>query len=150
MPTMAGIASVQSGNGVHAILNFGHTFGHAIEAAGGFSTYTHGEAVAIGMIWATELSRRLGLCRPDLLARVRQLLQMFGLSTALAQRLQGTREALWVDKKAVGGRLRFILVEALGKVSLRDDVPSLLVEELVTWGVTVQLAAREEVPIRAT
>jgi hypothetical protein len=66
------------------------------------------------------------------------------------QRLQGTREALWVDKKAVGGRLRFILVEALGKVSLRDDVPSLLVEELVTWGVTVQLAAREEVPIRAT
>jgi 3-dehydroquinate synthetase len=150
MPTMAGIASVHSGNGGHAILNFGHTFGHAIEAAGGFSTYTHGEAVAIGMIWATELSRRLGMCSPDLPERVRQLLRTLGLPTALTTNLQGIRDALLLDKKAVGGRLRFILVEALGKVSLRDDIPAPLVDELVTWGVTVQLAAREEVPIRAT
>src|SRR5919109_1372594 len=135
--------------GVRAILNFGHTFGHAIEAAGGFSTYTHGEAVAIGMIWATELSRRLGLCSPDLLARVRRLLRTFELPTALTQRLQGIREALLLDKKAVGGRLRFILVEELGKVAMRDDVPTQLVEELVTWGLTVYPEAGEEVPIHA-
>jgi hypothetical protein len=66
------------------------------------------------------------------------------------QRLQGTREALWVDKKVVGGRLRFIVVEALGKVSLREDIPAALVEELVTSGLTVHPEAREEVSIRAT
>lgn len=126
------VAADEQEGGLRAILNFGHTFGHAIEAAGGFSTYTHGEAVAIGMIWATELSRRLGMCSPNLLERVHKLLRTFGLPTALAKSLQGIREALLLDKKAVGGHLRFILVEELGKVSLRDDVPSQLVEELVT------------------
>jgi 3-dehydroquinate synthetase len=126
------VAADEQEGGLRAVINFGHTFGHAIEAAGGFSTYTHGEAVAIGMIWATELSRRRGPYSPDLLERVRQLLQTFGLPTALAQGLPGIREALLLDKKAVGGHVRFILVEALGKVSLRDDVPSQLVEELVT------------------
>jgi 3-dehydroquinate synthase len=144
------VAADEQERGLRAILNFGHTFGHAIEAAGGFSTYTHGEAVAIGMIWATELSRRLGMCSPDLPERVRQLLRTLGLPTALTTNLQGIRDALLLDKKAVGGRLRFILVEALGKVSLCDDIPAPLVDELVTWGVTVPLAAREEVPIRAT
>ncbi len=144
------VAADEQEGGLRAILNFGHTFGHAIEAAGGFSTYTHGEAVAIGMIWATELSRRLGMCSPDLPERLRKLLRTFGLPTALAKSLQGIREALLLDKKALGGRLRFILAEELGKVSLRDDVPSPLVEELVTWGLTVHLKAREEVPIRAT
>ena len=144
------VAADEQEGGLRAILNFGHTFGHAIEAAGGFSTYTHGEAVAIGMIWATELSRRLGMCRPDLPERLQKLLRRFGLPPALTTSLQGIRDALLLDKKAVGGRLRFILVEALGKVSLRDDVPSQLVEELMTWGLTVHLAAREEVPIRAT
>src|SRR5919108_152911 len=79
------VSADEQEGGLRAILNFGHTFGHAIEAAGGFSTYTHGEAVAIGMIWATELSRRLGLCSPDLLARVRRLLRTFELPTALTQ-----------------------------------------------------------------
>ena len=143
------VSADEQEGGLRAILNFGHTFGHAIEAAGGFSTYTHGEAVAIGMIWATELSRRLGLCSPDLLARVRRLLRTFELPTALTQRLQGIREALLLDKKAVGGRLRFILVEELGKVAMRDDVPTQLVEELVTWGLTVYPEAGEEVPIHA-
>src|SRR5919204_6285706 len=144
------VAADEQEGGLRAILNFGHTFGHAIEAAGGFSTYTHGEAVAIGMLWATELSRRLGMCRPDLPERLRKLLRTLGLPTALTTSLQGIRDALLLDKKAVGGRLRFILVEELGKVSLRDDVPSQLVEELMTWGLTGHLEAREEVPIRAT
>jgi 3-dehydroquinate synthase len=136
--------------GVRAILNFGHTFGHAIEAAGGFSTYTHGEAVAIGMVWATDLSQRMGLCDPALLGRVRGLLQALGLPTALNSRIDGIRDTLLLDKKAVAGRLRFILVESLGKVSIRDDVPAQLVEAIIEDGLRVHSRSREEVPIRAT
>ena len=144
------VSADEQEGGLRAILNFGHTFGHAIEAAGGFSTYTHGEAVAIGMIWATELSRRLGMCSPDLPERLRRLLCGFGLPTAPAQDLPGIREALLLDKKALGGQSRFILVEDLGKVSMRGDVPSQLVEEILTWGLSAHPQAGEEVPIRAS
>jgi 3-dehydroquinate synthase len=136
--------------GPRLLLNFGHTFGHAIEAAGGFSTYTHGEAVAIGMMWATELSLRLGLCMPELRQRLQELLQAFGLPTALSNPTQGLRDALLLDKKVIGGRQRFILVEALGNVSIRDDVPPVLVEEVIAWGLTTPAVAAKEVPIRAT
>jgi 3-dehydroquinate synthase len=136
--------------GPRLLLNFGHTFGHAIEAAGGFSTYTHGEAVAIGMMWATELSLRLGMCTPELRQRLQELLQAFGLPTALSNPTQGLRDALLLDKKVIGGRQRFILVEALGNVSIRDDVPPVLVEEVIAWGLTAPAVAAKEVPIRAT
>jgi 3-dehydroquinate synthase len=136
--------------GVRAILNFGHTFGHAIEAAGGFSTYTHGEAVAIGMVWATDLSLRMGLCDSALLDRVKGLLQSLGLPIALKARIEGIRDTLLLDKKAVAGRLRFILVDDLGRVSIRDDVPSQLVEEIIDDGLSAHSLSKEEVPIRAT
>jgi 3-dehydroquinate synthase len=136
--------------GIRAILNFGHTFGHAIEAAGGFSTYTHGEAVAIGMVWVTDLSQRMGLCNADLLMRVKRLLQSLGLPIALKARIEGIRDTLLLDKKAVAGCLRFILVEDLGRVSIRDDVPSQLVEEIIDDGLHEPSLSTEEVPIRAT
>jgi len=136
--------------GVRAILNFGHTFGHAIEAAGGFSTYTHGEAVAIGMVWATDLSQRLGLCPPELLVRLKQLLRSLELPIALRAPIEGIRERLLLDKKAVAGQLRFIVVEGLGQVSIRDDVPSGLVEEVIEAGLSARVLSKEEVPIRAT
>jgi 3-dehydroquinate synthase len=136
--------------GVRLTLNFGHTFGHAIEAAGGFSSYTHGEAVAIGMMWATELSLRLGMCTPELHRRLHGLLQAFNLPTTLSNPTQGLRDALLLDKKVIGGRQRFILVEALGNVSIRDDVPPALVEEVITWGLTRPAVEAKEVPIRAT
>jgi 3-dehydroquinate synthase len=130
------VSSDEQEGGLRALLNFGHTFGHAIEAATGFATYTHGEAVAIGMIWATELSRRLGLCEASLLDRLYALLQAIGLPTSLQEPLPGIRDTLLMDKKALGGRLRFILVEELGKVSMRGDVPTEAVEELITWGMS--------------
>jgi 3-dehydroquinate synthase len=136
--------------GIRAILNFGHTFGHAIEAAGGFSTYTHGEAVAIGMVWATDLSQRMGLCQPELLVRVKQLLQSLGLPIALTAHIDGIQDRLLLDKKAVAGRMRFIVVEGLGQVSMRDDVPSQLVEEVITAGLRAHSLSKEEVPIHAT
>jgi 3-dehydroquinate synthase len=136
--------------GIRAILNFGHTFGHAIEAAGGFSTYTHGEAVSIGMVWATDLSQRMGLCQPDLVVRIKRLLQSLGLPIALKAPIAGIRETLLLDKKAVAGRLRFILVQAIGQVTIRDDVPSQLVEDIIEEGLRDRGLSKEEVPIGAT
>jgi 3-dehydroquinate synthase len=144
------VAADEHEDGLRAILNFGHTFGHAIEAAGGFSTYTHGEAVAIGMVWAAELSLRMGLCQPPLLGRLRRLLSTLGLPTALMGHVAGIRDALLLDKKVLAGRSRFILVEELGQVSIRDDVPSQLVEEVVEEGLRVRSLSGEEVRIRAT
>ena len=144
------VAADEHEDGLRAILNFGHTFGHAIEAAGGFSTYTHGEAVAIGMVWAAELSLRMGLCEPPLLGRLRRLLSALGLPTALMGHVDGIRDALLMDKKVLAGRSRFILVEGLGQVSIRDDVPSQLVEEVVEEGLRVRSLSGEEVRIRAT
>jgi 3-dehydroquinate synthase len=144
------VAADEHETGIRAILNFGHTFGHAIEAAGGFSTYTHGEAVAIGMIWATNLSVRMGLCAPELLERLTRLLRTLGLPTALEEPLDGIRDALLMDKKAVAGRLRFILAEGLGRVSIRDDVPSQLVAAIIEEGLSARSRSKEEVPIRAT
>jgi 3-dehydroquinate synthase len=144
------VAADEHETGIRAILNFGHTFGHAIESAGGFSTYTHGEAVAIGMVWATDLSQRLGLCQPALLGRVKQLLQALGLPIALTAPIAGIRDRLLLDKKAVAGQLRFIVVEGLGQVSLRDDVPAQLVEEVITEGLRAHSLSKEEVPIHAT
>jgi 3-dehydroquinate synthase len=144
------VAADEHETGIRAILNFGHTFGHAIEAAGGFSTYTHGEAVAIGMVWATNLSVRMGLCAPELLERLTRLLRTLGLPIAPNGHLDGIREALLMDKKAVAGRLRFILVEELGRVSIHDDVPSQLVAAIIEEGLSARSRSKEEVPIRAT
>jgi 3-dehydroquinate synthase len=144
------VAADEHETGIRAILNFGHTFGHAIEAAGGFSTYTHGEAVSIGMVWATDLSQRMGLCHPEVLIRTKRLLESLGLPIALKARIEGIRDAIFLDKKAVAGRLRFILVEDLGQVSIRDDVPSQLVDEIIEEGLRARSLSKEEVPIRAT
>jgi 3-dehydroquinate synthase len=144
------VAADEHETSIRAILNFGHTFGHAIEAAGGFSTYTHGEAVAIGMVWATDLSQRMGLCHADLLVRVKRLLQSLGLPIALKARIEGIHDTILLDKKAVAGRLRFILVEGLGRVSIRDDVPSQLVEAIIDDGLSEPSLSTEEVPIHAT
>jgi 3-dehydroquinate synthase len=75
---------------------------------------------------------------------------MLGLPIALREHLDGIREALLLDKKAVAGRLRFILVEGLGRVSIREDVPSQLVEEVLEEGLSARSRSKEEVPIRAT
>ncbi len=143
------VATDEHETGIRAILNFGHTFGHAIEAAGGFSTYTHGEAVSIGMVWATELSQRMGLCHPQVLIRTKRLLASLGLPIALKARIEGIRDAIFLDKKAVGGRLRFILVEDVGQVSIRDDVPMQFVEEVLEEGLSARSPAKEEVLIPA-
>lgn len=107
--------------GLRAILNFGHTFGHAIEAALGYGRWLHGEAVGCGMVMAADLSARLGLVPAAFVERLRRLVARAGLPV-LAPRAIG--EARWlelmgVDKKAEGGELRFVLIEAPGRAVVR-------------------------------
>jgi 3-dehydroquinate synthase len=113
-------------DGPRALLNFGHTFAHAIEACTGYQTYRHGEAVALGMVLAAELSAARGLLKPEAAARIRTLLQRVGLPTTLrpgdpdAASLQA---ATLRDKKARAGRVRFVLATALGRAAAFADVP---------------------------
>ena len=113
--------------GQRAILNFGHTFGHAIEAALGYGEWLHGEAVGCGMVLASELSVRLGLMPAEFTARVRRLCERARLPVR-APDLGADRylELMRVDKKSEGGELRFVLIEALGRATLRA-VPDALV-----------------------
>ncbi|OLD35309.1 MAG: 3-dehydroquinate synthase [Armatimonadetes bacterium 13_1_40CM_3_65_7] len=127
--------------GQRMVLNYGHTVGHAIEAAVGYRGITHGEAVAVGMTLEARLSSRLGLCDDALLDRQTRMLASLGLPVRLASLARGrlpARErivaAMTHDKKATGGRLRFVLPEALGRPVIRDDVPPALVEEVLGDG----------------
>jgi 3-dehydroquinate synthase len=102
--------------GVRAILNFGHTFGHAIEAATHYKQFLHGEAVALGMIMAADLSQRLSLIDAEAFTRVRDLLAAAGLPTE-APRIGAERalELMRMDKKVLAGNIRLVLLEKLGR-----------------------------------
>ena len=128
------VARDEFDTGERALLNLGHTFGHAIEAEAGFDgRVVHGEAVAVGMVLAFDLSARLGLCSPGDSERVRRHLQDIGLPTSVAQAL-GTNAAPDVDaetlighmaqdKKVQDGQVTFVLVRAIGEAFLSRDVP---------------------------
>jgi 3-dehydroquinate synthase len=100
-----------------AILNFGHTIGHAIERLTEYREYLHGEAVAIGMVAAVRVSCRLGLCRENDYQRIRRLLQRCGLPTEIPEDLRGEPLALAMrtDKKTRTGALTFVCIEGIGK-----------------------------------
>ena len=112
-------------HGERALLNFGHTFGHAIETAQGYGGLNHGEAVAVGMVLAARLSERLGLAPAEDGERLRALLQRFGLPVELPPGLDPGRllELMRLDKKARAGGLRFIGWEATGRARTLADVP---------------------------
>jgi 3-dehydroquinate synthase len=110
-------------SGLRQLLNFGHTFGHAIEAGLGYGVWLHGEAVAAGMVMAADLSRQLGRLADADVARIRTLLRRAGLPTAVegitASRMQ---ELMSADKKVREGRVHFVLLERLGEATLQSDV----------------------------
>lgn len=120
-------------SGVRQLLNFGHTFGHAIETGLGYGAWLHGEAVAAGMVMAADLSRRLGFLTEADLGRIRSLLQRAGLPTA-AKGITPERmhRLMSVDKKAKEGRVHFVLLEKLGVASLRADVPASALEDTLS------------------
>lgn len=111
--------------GLRSVLNYGHTFAHALEALSGYSGLLHGEAVAIGMLCASRLAERLGRIDASLTARQRQLLAALRLLIAVPAELDAGMlvRAMSRDKKAEQGRLRFVLPSRLGHVELVGDVP---------------------------
>jgi 3-dehydroquinate synthase len=126
------VAADEREAGVRALLNFGHTFGHAIEAATGYRSWLHGEAIAAGMVMAAELSLGLNLVGRAHVARVRRLIEKAGLPTrgpALAP--EHLMELMAGDKKAVQGKLRFVVLEALGRAALRGGVEDERVREAI-------------------
>lgn len=108
-------------SGLRAILNFGHTFGHAIEAGMGYGAWLHGEAVGCGMVLAAELSAQLGLVPAAFVERLTRLVQAAGLPVQ-APFMPDERwlELMRVDKKAEAGAIRFIVIEAPGRAGLRS------------------------------
>ncbi|MGQ0800194.1 MAG: 3-dehydroquinate synthase [Pseudomarimonas sp.] len=118
------VARDETEQGERALLNFGHTFGHAIEVEAGFGTVLHGEAVAIGMACAARLSADLGRASAADSTRLIQLLVRFGLPTNLPSGLQPSRllAAMRLDKKAVSGQVRLILWRGVGSAEIVDGV----------------------------
>jgi 3-dehydroquinate synthase len=117
------VAADEREGGQRALLNFGHTFGHAIETGAGYGAWLHGEAVAAGMVIAAELSVRAGLLPPAAAARLRRMVQRAGLPVAgPAMAPDRYLELMAGDKKAVGGRIRYVVLLDVGRAALRDDL----------------------------
>ena len=121
--------------GLRAILNFGHTFGHAIESGMGYGVWLHGEGVGAGMLMAAELSHRLGLVDAAFCARLQALVARAGLPVRAPVLDAGDNagrylELMRVDKKAQAGEIRFVLIDGPGKAVLRS-APDALVREVV-------------------
>ena len=122
-------------SGLRAILNFGHTFGHAIEAGMGYGVWLHGEAVGAGMVMAAELSLRMGLVDEKFVLRLRNLIQRAGLPVKApvldpSDNAGRYLELMRVDKKAESGEIRFVLIDGPGKAVLRS-APDALVREVI-------------------
>jgi len=112
--------------GLRAILNFGHTIGHAVETLTGYTEYLHGEAVAIGMCCEALLSEEAGIARQGTAGRIRSVVEAYGLPVDLPAGLEPGRimDTMVIDKKAVEGRLTFVLPEEVGSVRILDDLPA--------------------------
>lgn len=111
-------------NGVRALLNLGHTFGHAIEAGLGFGNWLHGEAVSAGMVLAAKLSQRLGLAGQHDTERIIHILAHAGLPvTAPDLGIERYLELMEHDKKVEGGKIRFVLLKRIGEAFVGDSVP---------------------------
>ena len=122
-------------SGLRAILNFGHTFGHAIEAGMGYGVWLHGEAVGAGMVMAAELSLRMGLVDQAFVQRLRSLIARAGLPVKApvldaADNAGRYLELMRVDKKAESGEIRFVLIDGPGKAVLRA-APDALVRDVI-------------------
>jgi len=118
--------------GLRTQLNFGHTLGHALEAATGYRRFTHGEAIAIGMACASRLSTALGLMPLADHTRLLRLLGATGLPThASGIRLAAVKQALRYDKKFVRGQIRWVLPTRIGEVMVSESVPTSLMWRVI-------------------
>jgi 3-dehydroquinate synthase len=118
--------------GIRTLLNLGHTFGHALEAATDYKRYTHGEAVAVGTLCAAWISVALDMLPARQYDRILSLFEGIGLSTRVSDAETGrVWEAMKRDKKFIHGRNRFVLLEEIGKARVVEDIdPSILEQAL--------------------
>ena len=124
------VAEDERESGRRALLNLGHTFGHAIEAGAGYGAWLHGEAVAAGMVMAAELSVRAGLLGAADAARLRALVLRAGLpARGPAMTPERYLELMALDKKAARGQIRFVLLERVGRAVIRGDLDERLLRE---------------------
>ncbi|MDB5892967.1 MAG: 3-dehydroquinate synthase [Rhodoferax sp.] len=129
------VAQDEREGGLRAILNFGHTFGHAIEAGMGYGAWLHGEGVGCGMVMAARLSQRMGLVDAALVQRLTRLIHRAGLpiqGPLLSETDNAGRylDLMRVDKKAEAGEIRFIVIDGPGRAALRT-APDALVREVI-------------------
>lgn len=110
---------------LRAILNYGHTIGHALETLTEYKVYRHGEAIAIGMVCAAKIAALMKISSEKVAQRLETLLKKVGLPVKIDEKLDRGHimELLRVDKKVKGSKIRFVLPESIGKIVIRDDVP---------------------------
>ncbi len=125
------VAQDEHEGGIRAILNFGHTFGHAIETAQGYGNWLHGEAVAAGMVMAADLSLRNGNIQKNEFERIISLLQKAKLPVRAPADMMPEQfmQLMGVDKKVLDGRLRLVLLEKMGKAIVTSDVDANLLSQ---------------------
>ena len=129
------VAEDEREQGRRVILNFGHTFGHAIEAVTAYERFLHGEAVAAGMVMAMDLSVRLGRSNDQDAKRVRRLIERSGLSAeALDVGVEAMLDAMGMDKKVMDGRLRLIVCDGIGAASVASDVGEQTLRRAIACG----------------
>ena len=130
------VAQDEKEGGIRATLNLGHTFGHAIEAEQGYGNWLHGEAVAVGMLQAADLSWRLGKITAQEVNELRQLLEVANLPVAGPENMTTTQylEHMAVDKKVLDGRIRLVLLEKIGQAFITSEAPQELILQTLTAG----------------
>jgi 3-dehydroquinate synthase len=118
------VAEDEKEQGLRAILNFGHTVGHALESATQYKCYRHGEAIAIGMVTACLIGEDLRITPPEVTQEVSACLAACGLPVEFPARVDpgAIQAAMTLDKKTQSGRLRFVIAEHIGKVRIVDGV----------------------------
>lgn len=119
--------------GLREILNFGHTFGHAVEALNGFKGILHGQAVAIGMNFAASLTVKLGMIKPEVKTRIKNLIINAGLGACAIKRFTAEQviAAMMRDKKTRDGKLRFVLPVRIGKVVVKSGITPELIKGIL-------------------
>ena len=128
----AGVVSAdEKESGLRRILNFGHTVGHALEAATDYSYFLHGEAVAWGMIAAAAIARDAGLCRAETAEQIRELVLAYGPLPPVSCHVEEVVARLQSDKKTIAGSVHFVLPQRIGRVQISSDVPASIVRAAV-------------------
>jgi 3-dehydroquinate synthase len=125
------VSADEKESGLRRILNFGHTIGHALEAATNYSHFLHGEAVAWGMIAAAAIARESGVCNADAAERIVNATRLYGPLPPVPCDVQSVLGRLGADKKTVAGAVHFVLPQKIGKVKISSDVPPSVVRNAV-------------------